>query len=57
MEPLMAPQAMVTNSSGTRLGVPAGTLSLKAGATMFGAPISTATYSSPRPRNSCRPLM
>jgi hypothetical protein len=25
-KPLMAPQAMVTNSSGIRLGVPAGTL-------------------------------
>ena len=36
-KPEMAPHAIVTNSSGTRLGVSSGTLSLSAGAARSGA--------------------
>ena len=37
----MAPQAIVTNSSGTMLGVPSGTFVLMAGATISCAPSET----------------
>ena len=40
-KPEIAPQAIVTKSSGTMLGVPSGTLSLKAGATVSRAAKST----------------
>lgn len=40
-KPEMAPQAMVTNSSGIRPGVPSGTFAFIAGATISGRKIST----------------
>ena len=62
-KPEMAPQAIVTNSSGTMLGVPSGTFVLMAGATISCAPsetnipMTTAPYSRMRPMNSWTPLM
>ena len=55
--PEMAPQAIVTNSSGTIDGVPAGTSVLKAGATIVGDASTTDPNSRPSPMNSWMPLM
>ncbi len=56
-KPEIAPHAMVTNSSGTMLGVPSGTAWLTAGATIVGLANSTDRYRMPRPMNSWTPLM
>ena len=56
-KPEMAPQAMVTNSSGMIGGVPAGTFSFTAGATTVGFTRKIAAYSTSSPTKSCRPLM
>ena len=61
--PEIAPQAIVTNSSGTMLGVPSGTAVLMAGATISGfvaenrVAVSTEPKRRMSPMNSCTPLM
>ena len=56
-KPEIAPQAIVTNSSGMMPGVPSGTSRVIAGAIRVGWKISTAPYSRVRPTKSCSPLM
>ena len=56
-KPEIAPQAMVTNSSGMIGGVPGGRSGLIGGATMVGPAMSTAPYRMPRPTKSWMPLM
>ena len=51
-KPEIAPQAIVTNSSGMIGGVPGGTFGLIAGATITGAVMKTAAYRMPRPMKS-----